>query len=333
MAMTSERLPNDDSAPKASGNAGSGHMAARVREEIETCRSIAARCAFVLGAGRSGTTVLAQMINSNDKAFMTTEANFHLCASRPDFRAWYNAQHRSFANQIAKCSYAPNFALVGENRWWEWLARAAEHFELVGDKMAFSEYHFQECNGEDLMSFFEARFFSSRYLVIFRDPIQTLLSSAVLWDKEPFSLIAGWALMVQLWADFIRVFPHTMTLILEDLHVGRIPEIGGFLGLDLTQSAPLLDPREQRRHELGDHSGGKMLEEFAPRLEAIFNDIREAAGMSRVLLQADQKRASQGRGPADTGRAPSQIAVVSTPVGRAWNLADQLINELKNRPV
>src|SRR5262249_37504071 len=111
-------------------------------DEIQTCRAIAHRCAFVIGPGRSGTTILAQIINGNDRAFLTTEANHFEAANCPDFRSWYNEKHVGFGNQICKMSYAPNFVQGGEQEWWKWLARAAEHFDLVGDKVAISDVQY-----------------------------------------------------------------------------------------------------------------------------------------------------------------------------------------------
>ena len=83
-----------------------GPLAPPPLEEIKTCRSIASRCAFILGPARSGTTILAQIINANDRAYLTTEANFYEAGPHPDFRDWYNGQHLLFQNQIAKFSYA-----------------------------------------------------------------------------------------------------------------------------------------------------------------------------------------------------------------------------------
>ncbi len=78
-------------------------------EEIKTCRSIANRCAFVLGPARSGTTILAQLVNTSDRAYLTTEANLYQAGHHPDFREWYNHQHLLFENQISKMSYAAPF--------------------------------------------------------------------------------------------------------------------------------------------------------------------------------------------------------------------------------
>jgi Sulfotransferase family len=293
-------------------------------DELSSCRSIANRCAFVVGPARSGTTILAQIINANDKAFLTTEAHYFQAEKHANFRTWYNEQHRGFGNQISKVSYAPNFGLGGEQEWWKWLARAAEHFDIVGDKLAFSDFHHQSLSLPDFMSFYEARFFRSKYVFIFRDPIQSVLSSTGLWKGDPVEVALAWAQSVKLWADFIRIFPLTMTVLLG--------EIGDFLGLDLSESARLVDSREQRRHELEASRRDDFAGRVAPVLRMIFGEIQESLTMERVLLQADQKRVRLDEPGSLLGYTRPEIAFVTTPLGRAWNLAHRLISELRGAP-
>jgi hypothetical protein len=300
-------------------------------EEIKTCRSIATRCAFILGPARSGTTILAQLINASNRAFLTTEANFYQAGTHPDFREWYNGQHLLFQNQISKISYAPHFNYPGEHEWWKWLARTAEFYDVVGDKMAFTDHHVSKDKSIEFMPFFEARFFESRYMWIFRDPVQTILSSTLLWGKDPLALIRSWASMVKLWADFVRVFPFTMTILHADLNDLKAAELGDFLGLDLAASARLLDTREQRQHQPGEIAQGTIASKFAPILQMIYGEIKESIGLERVLLQADQKRGRLDSMAIPLASVKPDIAVVSTPVGRAWNLADRLLKELQDR--
>jgi hypothetical protein len=120
-----------------------------------------------------------------------------------------------------------------------------------------------------------------------------------------------------------------MTLLLEDLGTDKVAEIGDFLGLDLTESARLLDPREQRRHELETSRCDVFACRVAPVLRMIFGEIKESLSMPRVFLQADQKRVRLDQRETLLSRTRPEIALVTTPVGRAWNLAHQLIGELQ----
>jgi hypothetical protein len=312
-----------------------GHLRSQdlFEQELAACRSIAKRCAFVFGPARSGTTIVAQLINASDRAFLTTEANYHLACPHPDFRAWYNNQHRQFGNQICKSTYAPNLGNPGESAWWNWLERAAVHFDIVGDKSAFKDFTPGRYDFNSVMSFFEARFFASRYIFIFRDPIQTILSSITLWNSDPLSLVLSWACFVRFWADFVRIFPCTLTILHSQLEQAKVAEIGAFLGIDLTESDRLLDQREQRLHRLADAGAGESVSRLVPLLQMIYGEIKETLSSPRVLLQCDQKCDRQGGLTAVPGARPTDIALETTPVGRAWNLADQLVASLQDRKV
>ena len=141
-----------------------------------------------------------------------------------------------FENQRSKVWYTPKFDDQGEGQWWQWLVRASEHFETVGDKMAFSDEQLRSLNVDEFMEFFEARFFRSKYIFIFRNPLQCVLSAIGLWNRAPAAAVAGWCEFVKLWADFIRIFPSTMTVLLEQLDSDRVGEIGEFLSLDLRRA-------------------------------------------------------------------------------------------------
>ena len=288
--------------PKRDHSPKTGDLA--LLDEVNACRAIANRCAFVMGPARSGTTILAQVINGNDRAFLTTEAFYFWAEKYPEFRSWYNEQHVCFGNQVSKISYAPNFGGQGEQEWWKWLARAAEHFDLVGDKLAFTNVQLEPLTATDFMAFHETRFFRSKYIFIFRDPVQSVLSAANLWNGDPVALALGWAQFTKLWADFIRVFPFTMTVLLEDMGTTKVAEIGDFLELDLSESARLLDPREQRRHQPDASKCGEFAGRVAPVLGMIFSEIKESVTMERVFLQADQKRVRVDQG----GRLAGSIA-------------------------
>ena len=154
----------------------------RLTEEIAACRKIAPQAIFIMGFARSSTTITSEIINSSPEVLLLGEANWYIPNSHPRFRDWYNAKHRQFGTQITKCSYAPDFIPRAEHSWWESIELAASFYQLVGDKMAFSSHHFQLTEPRQIQAFFEARFFTSRYIFMIRDPVQTMLSAAQLFS-------------------------------------------------------------------------------------------------------------------------------------------------------
>jgi hypothetical protein len=100
----------------------------------------------------------------------------------------------------------------------------------------------------------------------------------------------------------------------------------------LSESVRLLDAREQRRHEIEASRCDEFAVRIAPVLRMIFGEIKESLAMERVFLQADQKFVRLDQCGSQQARSRPEIAVVTTPVGRAWNLAHQLISELQGGP-
>lgn len=66
---------------------------------------------FVIGAARSGTTVMQNALNDSCEIFLFGEPVFHEDAGAPDFSLRYNAMHRAWGNQENKSSFCPPLSL------------------------------------------------------------------------------------------------------------------------------------------------------------------------------------------------------------------------------
>jgi hypothetical protein len=198
--------------------------------------------------------------------------------------------------------------------------------------MAFGPYHFDAMTKDSFMSFYEARFFDSRYMFIFRDPFQTVAScrKTFSYSLSSLSYLRSWLEFVILWADYIRVFPNTITLLLPDLDTTKLAELSRFLSLDLTAASLLLDPREQRHHSPEeDVDAVEAFGRHGATLTAIWQDVCATPTLPSALLQADQKRSGDQNGiVGEAANQPGVISVVSNPVGRAWIAATELLMNL-----
>jgi hypothetical protein len=291
---------------------------ARLTEEIVTCRRLAEKCIFIVGFGRSKTTITLELLNCASNALILSEANFFLDDHGEKFSTWYNNQHRDFENQRTKSSHAPEFIPGEPHTWWHWLANASQFYDFVGDKIAFSDYHFSKAPPDAFRPFYEARFLNSRYIFLLRNPIDVLLSAAKLTsvadDSGITRLCAAWLDFMELWADFIRIFPRTLTLICERFGKGTIEQLEAFTGLELGDARLLINPANTRRHKLT--SKFPTLTRLKPQLEELYAEAIAAADESCALWQAEQKRSVSAN---DTrGEALGSIAMTSRPIGRLW---------------
>jgi hypothetical protein len=317
------------SATENAANVRSSAGATLSRDEIATCRAMARDTVYVLGFARSSTTLLAEIINSASNTWMLGEANFYIPKGEGRFRDWFNRQHLLFNNQVTKTTYAPDFVPDVDHVWWQWLHAARSHGLIVGDKMAFSALHFRILEAPRIQAFFEARFFDARYVFTIRDPIQTLLSTARLFritdDRRLGGEIAAWLRFIQLWADWVRVFPRTTTLIADDLGPGSVAGLGDFLELDLEPATRLLNDEQQRRHENPERFD--VLTRLGDDLTKIFGLIRSSVEGDRTLWQAGQKRAVD---EIDTRYNPSAlIRQAPQAIGLVWAIAGEVRERLE----
>jgi len=207
--------------------------------EITACRAIADRCVFIVGFGRSGTTINQQLLNTHPGVLVLGEANFYIPApDRPRFSDWYNAMHEGFGNAPDKSTRAQDY-LSGPHAWFDWLTEAAKRYELVGDKMALSDFHFKQASPDQMLAFFAERFPTSRYIFTMRDPVQTLLSLARLLsqttDEHVTKEIDAWLRYILMWLDF-RNQLNTITVFSEDFGPATAETLSKFLGVDLKGS-------------------------------------------------------------------------------------------------
>jgi hypothetical protein len=291
---------------------------AQSTEEIATCRGLAEKCIFVVGFGRSKTTITLELLNCATNALILSEANFVLDDHGENFSAWYNNQHRDFGNQRTKSSHAPDFLPGQSHTWWQWLANAAQFYDFIGDKIAFSDYHLGKAPPDTFRPFYEARFLKSRYIFLLRNPVDVLLSAAKLMsivdDAGMMRICAAWLDFMELWADFIRVFPLTLTLICERFGQETVGQLEAFTGLELGDARLLISSANTRRHKLA----GKFptLARLRPQLEQLYAEAVAAADENRALWQAEQKRSASAN--ETRGNALGSIAMTSRPIGRLW---------------
>jgi hypothetical protein len=298
--------------------------AARSNEEIATCKALADKCVFVVGFARSNTTITLEILNCAANALILGEAEFFLGDRADRFSDWYNEQHRDFQNQITKSTHAPDFLPDTPHSWWQWLDSAAGLYDRVGEKVALSDYQLSQAPPDTFRAFYEARFLNSCFIFMLRNPIDVLLSSAKLMsivdDAGMARLCAAWLDFIELWADFIRVFPRTATIVCERFGESTIDQLEAFTGLGLGDARLLINPANKRRHKLT----GKFptLVRLRAELQELYADAVAAADESRALWQAEQKRNTDAN--ETRGNAPGSIAMTPRPLGRVWLRVQEL---------
>ncbi len=297
------------------------------KAEMEVCQKRSPQCVFILGFMRSNTTITLALINTARNAFLLGEASFHLPREGARWSDLYNQQHIEFKNQATKSTYVPDFIPKRDHKWWEWLDVGGDHFDVIGDKLAFSAALLSEYSREEISKFYEARFFSAKYIFTLRSPIQSIASAHKLWgvinsQQEWRQEYIAWLTFIQLWADWVRNFPNTITLFSEDFSPEIINSIAEFTELDLSNAKNLLGEQDYQIHNLENHP--PELRAILSQLEGIYNLARDAMTENPALWQqANQKRNSS------SSETTKGIKFPTTKLSQLWVEAENLRTQLQ----
>ncbi len=289
-----------------------------VRPQADAARlSDASQCVFIVGAARSGSTVLLNALNDSPDIFLFGEANFHTDPGTPDFAARYNAMHRGWANQETKSSYCPP-VLRGDANWQAFLGQMAARHRLVGAKTVITAAG-SESAADDWFAFHCQHFFKSRYIFTFRDPLATLLSTQELQrytigQAESLAwVMRNYLAVMTLYLRCLRVLPHVQAICHEDMDRAGFDRLATWLAVPLPQAHEYYDSSRVRAYSdaaLDAHSRLKL----AP-IRALYDRLRRGLRDGFTLPQLDQNNAHLS-------------ATHFTPLGRLAREVEKLMTSL-----
>lgn len=250
----------------------------------------AEQCVFIVGAARSGSTVLQNALNDSSDIFLLGEANFHSDPNTPDFAARYNAMHRSWANQENKSSYCPP-VLAGDGRWNDFLCQLAQQYRLVGARTVITAAG-AESAAEDWFAFHCRHFLKSRYIFTFRDPLATLLSTQELQrytigKAESLAwVMRNYLAMIALYLRCVRLLPYVQAVCHEDIDRAGFDRLEAWLGVQLPHAHLYYDPTRIRAYSDAALDANSRLK-MAP-IKALYGHLRHGARDGFALPQLDQ---------------------------------------------
>jgi hypothetical protein len=200
---------------------------------------------FIIGAARSGSTILQNALNDSPCIFLFGEANFHRDQGTPDFAARFNAFHRFWANQETKSSFCPP-VLAFDAPWQNYFRHLAQHHRYVGAKTVINPSRPADFI-ERLFRFHCQLFYTSRVIFTFRDPLATILSTRDL-QMLLVGQTAGLPAIMQSYVDTVRLFvrmvrtlPYVRAICHEDVSRDSFVSLENWLGVPLPNSHSYYD--------------------------------------------------------------------------------------------
>jgi hypothetical protein len=234
---------------------------------------------FVVGCGRSGTTILYETLNLSSEVYLLGEAFLYHQANRTDFVGFHDLRHSSYGSIRFKGLYTPRGGGPGENGF-DLLKRLAERHRYVGEKLAFGPWMLgQPEEVEQFFAFHATHFFHSRYVVIVRDPREVVWSLAIKIPTVPVpTQLALWAVCLRIGLELAFTFPRVLVITHDRLDEEAASRLGTELGIDLTVP-PGRFAREYQNTALGDGPLPAPLAEFRQpltELAGLYHDLKAA---------------------------------------------------------
>jgi hypothetical protein len=245
---------------------------------------------FIIGAARSGTTILQNALNDSPDIFLFGEANFHTDPGTPDFAARYNAMHRAWRNQETKSSFCPP-VLPQDGPWSDYIRRMAAHHRLVGSKTVINPVRPENWLPR-LLAFHTGTFYKSRYIFTFRDPVATILSTRdlqmlLVGRTDGLAVIMrGYVDTIGLFVRMYRTLPHVTGVCHEDIDRATFDRLQGWLAVDLPNSHTYYDRGRVLSYSDAGLDGAERA--LAAPIVALYAMLREALQTGFATPQLDQ---------------------------------------------
>ncbi|WP_162253100.1 sulfotransferase [Rhodanobacter sp. Soil772] len=259
-------------------------------DPTRTCRRIAGQGLFVIGAARTGTTILQNALNDTDDIFLFGEPGFHRDPGSADFAARYNGMHRAWGNQKNKSSHCPHL-FETDACWWIYLARLADLYRHVGSKIVINPEHaVAECG--QLYDFHCRYFYASHYIFAFRNPLDVLLSTRGLAQlnggrvASHVEVLRGFFSIVQLYFRTLRNLPHVHAVFHEAIDTGVFDALQKALTVPLTRAMGYYDRDKIRHYTL--EQIPQIHRALTAEAMALYEDLRREALAGFGLLQIEQ---------------------------------------------
>ena len=273
-------------APQAATEATALALAPSPAREIDYAAPFGRPALFVVGAARSGTTVLQNALNSSPEVFLLGEANLYRRPLLENFVRSYNEMHRSFGNQATKSTYCPPLADAPD--WPSVLQALARHYRYVGDKIAFGPENYRTAG--DFVDFHLRMFYESWYIFTFRRPDEVTRSMMAMFPATDFAECCRIYLeTVRTYVFMRRICKRVIGLDYHQLDAARFRELGRVLDVDL-RHAHRYFRREATTPRDCTFAGAKA--DIVERMNTVFHSLVDCDHLD----QLEQKRHPSGTG-------------------------------------
>lgn len=251
-----------------------------------SCRISPDRGLFIIGAARSGTTILQDALNHSREVCILGEPDLHMETGAPGFAARFNAKQRSWHNQETKATYLPRLG-ARDGSWGRHLENLAKVYRWVGAKVAVNPGHDPEWM-DRFRAFHNEHFFTARYVFTFREPVSVIKSTLLMRGFESgdvTTLVQNYAEVLVLFAQMVRTMPNVRATFHEDMDAAAFSGLGAWLNVSLDGASNYYQPGRVAKHDSSGFVGAGA--EKVGLLIDLYRELRRAVrdGIERPQIQ------------------------------------------------
>jgi hypothetical protein len=273
---------------------GGGHGASVAGTDVTNARGL-----FVVGHARSGTTILADALNTCEEICCLMECYLYRSIDLPNFADTFNGMHKSFGNVPSKGYWVPGFEGASGRGT---LAGLRQTYRYVGEKLAFRQRD-KDYDPDRFFEFAVSEYLNSPFIGVIRDPIKVTSSAIDMFERSDFSAatIAGlvrsqmetYLLLVRL----ALTVPSFFLLVHEDIDARTFAALGEHLSVDLRKASQLYVPDFRRMPHaaegeriLAEDAGVRFLQELYQRVQSLpaSNSVQLEVGKFGELREIGQ---------------------------------------------
>ncbi|HVX12978.1 MAG TPA: sulfotransferase [Pirellulales bacterium] len=199
----------------------------------ESLRALEEQGLFILGAARSGTTILTRSLNRAPEILVLEEPESFLCQGIGDFSTYFNNKHTAMRNRCMKGTYlAPPHS--PDSGPLATFSRLGRDYRYVGEKSAIGPHDYPVAWQRQYLDFHARYFFRSHYIYIMRTPVESIWSMHKMFPERPMPMLfEAWLRTLALSLDAYHVFPNSRAVFFDNLGSSTIERLGTWLEMSI----------------------------------------------------------------------------------------------------
>ncbi len=251
------------------------------------------RGVFVVGHARSGTTVLADALNTSDDVCCLMEPYFYRSFDIPHFSESFNLMHRGFGNPPIKGYWIPEF---GGETARSVVSHLRDTYRYVGEKLAFRQRE-NDYDPDKFLNFAVTYFAKSPFICVVRDPVKVTSSVLDMFENSAFDSSTIGAVAKSQLETYLLILRLAMTvpacylLVHEYIDQDSFAALGSHLSINLERASSLYLPTFQRTPHSAEGEATLSADTRVQSLQGIYSDVQTIFDRA-VLRVRDSQRAN-----------------------------------------